>query len=103
MDWIHVTEYSMIPRTAMMGDADAACAAYSVEVPAAGKATVANQFSNRTQMIRLVATSPCFVAIKTSEQAARHPLWLPADRPEFIAVRPGYSLVAIGPVKEGLE
>lgn len=58
---------------------------------AGASAPTTNAFQGGTSIVRLVATSACYVKFGTAPVATTSDMYLPADTPEYFAVKEGAS------------
>ncbi len=57
--------------------------------------TISNATGSMTQVIRVVATSACYIAIGSSPTATTSDIYLPAAVPEYFVVPPSSKVSAI--------
>ena len=57
--------------------------------------TNANAIGAQTNMVRVVATTACYIKIGNSPTAAATDVYLPANSPEYFVITPGMKVSAI--------
>lgn len=64
-------------------------------VAVSGSSTASAAFSPSTHLVRLLADASCSIAFGSSPTAALTSKLLPANVPEYFAVRPGHKVACI--------
>lgn len=57
--------------------------------------TITNGVGASTKLVRVVATTACYIAVGTAPTATTNDVYLPADKPEIIRIVPGHKVSAI--------
>lgn len=57
--------------------------------------TISNATGNTTQVIRVVATTACYIAIGSSPTATTSDIYMPANVPEYFVVPPSSKVSAV--------
>lgn len=66
-----------------------------------GSAAASSSFNSNTMVVRIVATTDCYVAISANPTATTSSAYLPAGVVEYVRINPGDKISAIRRAQDG--
>lgn len=58
-------------------------------------AAISTAISNNVHVVRVVATTACYIAVGSSPTATTSDMYLPAAIPEYLTIHPGQKISAV--------